>query len=187
MVDQPESAASEPANWRLGVAYAVLAAGLAAVFLFLPILMLGVTMDVAADVAAGEPVAWRSSVDMTYVFVGIPALVSILLLFIPFKLLQASSRRLGPPRASMWAGGSLATALFGVGLLYLLAGQSRGPQASLAPEFWYAAAFGAAALGTLAVSLLIARRAYAAAYAVLGIATVGVTVLLATLVAAWGS
>lgn len=81
----------------------------------------------------------------------------------------------------------LAASLFGVGLLYLLAGQSRGRQASLAPEFWYAAAFGAAALMTLAVSLLIARRAYAAAYAVLGIATVGVTVLVATLVAAWGS
>ena len=188
MVDQPEAATSERKHWRLGVAYAVLAAGLATAFLFLPILMLGVTMDVVASVAAGEPVAWRSSVDMTYVLVGPVALLSTLLLLIPFKLLQAATRRLSPTRAIAWAGGLLAAALSGVGLLYLLAAQARGlPQTSAAPEFWYAAAFGSAALVTVTLSTLIARRAYTAAFAVVGLATAGLVVLVATLVAAWGS
>jgi hypothetical protein len=169
------------------VAYAVGAAGLAAAFLFLPILLLGFVASVVASVAAGEVVAWISSVDMTLTFVGIPALLSLLLLVIPLLLYQAAARRLGPSRATMWVGGLLAAALFGVALVWLLVAGPRLHQASPAPEIWYAAAFGAAALVTLVVSALIARRALPAAFAVLGIAAAGLVVLGAMLVADWGS
>jgi hypothetical protein len=152
MVDRPESDATERAK-RVGVAYAVAAAAMAAIFLFLPIAMLGYTMSVVAAVAAGEPVAWTSTVGMSLALVGIPALASLVLLFIPLLLLQAAARRLGASRASSWVGGLLSAALSGVALLWFLDAQS-----SRVPDFWYAAAFGAAALVILIASSLVARR-----------------------------
>jgi hypothetical protein len=152
MTDLPDHAARERAN-RVGVAYAVAAAATAAIFLFLPIAMVAYAMSVIAAVAAGEPLAWTSTVGMSLALVGVPALASLLLLFIPLLLLQAAARRLGASRAISWVGGLLSAALFGVALLWFL-----DAQASRVPDFWYAAAFGAAALVTLIVSALIARR-----------------------------
>ena len=68
---------------RAGVLYAVLAAASAGLLLFLPVLLLGITMSVVVSVMRGDIVAWQSSVGMTYVFVGIPALLSLFLLIIP--------------------------------------------------------------------------------------------------------
>ena len=187
MTQPEESSISEGTNRRRGVAYAIAAAGLAAVFLFLPILLLGFTMQVVASVAHGEIVAWRSSVDLTYVFLGIPALLSILLLLIPLRLLQAAGRLIGSAPATRWVDGLLAAALGGVALFWLLQAQSRSAQLSQTPEIWYAAAFGVAALVTVVISVLIARRAIVASLAVLGMATAGVAVLVAMLVVNWGS
>lgn len=53
---------------RAGVLYAVLAAASAGLLLFLPILLLGITLSVIASVARGDVVAWRGSVDLTLLY-----------------------------------------------------------------------------------------------------------------------
>jgi MFS family permease len=184
---QPEAAASQRPNPRRGLVFAIAAAGSAAVFLFLPILLLGFTMQTIAAVAGGEILAWRSSVGLTYALLAVPALVSILLLFIPLWLLRAAARLLGPSRATLWVGALLAGTLAGIGVVWLIEGGSRSSPASQTPELWYAIAFGAAAVLILVISLLVARRAAIAALGVVGIATAGLVVLIAMLVAVWDS
>jgi hypothetical protein len=186
MTEQIETPTTSAADRRRGAAYAVAAAALAAVFLFIPILLLGFTAQVVANQLTGEIVAWRSSVDLTYVVLGPVALLSCLLLVIPLKLRQAAARFIGPSRATRWVGGLLAAAMAAVGVVWLLEGQERSSLA-IQPEYWYAVAFGAAAVVILLASDLIARRAIKAAVAVLGAAAAGLAILVATLVTAWGS
>lgn len=167
--------------------YAVAAGGLAAAFLFLPILMLGFVLSVVASVLTGEVVGWRGSVDLTLVVLGPFALLSIVLLLIPLKLWQAAARFLGQSRATVLVGRLLAAAMAGVALLWLLQAQARSSQAGLAPELWYAVVFGLAAFVTLIVSVLIARRTIIAALAVIGLVTASLLVLVGVLIGVWGS
>ncbi len=168
------------------MAYAVLAGVSAGVLLFLPVLLLGFTMSVIASVMRGDVVAWVSVVGMSYVFVGVPALISLLLLVIPLRALRAAGRRLGGGRAFRWAGGALAAWHAGVALLWVREAVGHSTPVSERPELWYAVAFAIAAVATVALTVVAAKRAARAAIA-LGVGlTVGLLALVAVLVSVWG-
>jgi hypothetical protein len=186
MADQPEAPGNHGTS-RRGLAFAVAAAGLAALFLFLPISLPGVAIQTLAALAQGEILAWQSSVGLTLSVLAGPALLSTILLVIPFLLLKAAQRLLGRSRATLWVGGLLAALLACVAVVWLVAGGSEAMPISETPEFWYAAAFGAAALVTLVVSVLVARQAVVAALAMVGVALAGLVVLTGALIAVWGS
>lgn len=172
---------------RAGVAYAVLAAVAAGLLLLLPVLVLGITLSVVASVMRGDVVAWVSNVGMTYVFVGIPALISLFLLVIPLRALRAAGRRLGAGRAIRWAGGALAAWHAGVALLWVREAVGHSTPASERPEFWYAIAFAIAALVTVAVTAVAAKRAVRAAITLAAGLTVGLLALVAVLISLWGT
>lgn len=60
---------------RAGQVYAVLAAVLTGILLFLPILLVGLRFYAVAVVAQGDGLGWQFGVAMTYVFIGIPAFI----------------------------------------------------------------------------------------------------------------
>jgi len=186
MNEQPESPAAISAHRGRGMAYAIAAAALAAAFLFLPVLLLGFTIQVVASVATGDILAWQSSVGLTYAILGPFALVSLILLLIPFRLWQLAAGNLGRSRATRWVGGLLAAALAGVAMVWLVQALMRAPYASQ-PEYWYALAFALAAIVVMLATALLARGATIAAIAVLGSALAGVVVIGIALVAVWGS
>jgi hypothetical protein len=169
------------------VAYAVLAAVSAGVLLFLPVLLLGITLSVVASVMRGDVVAWVSSVDMTYVFVGVPALLALFLLFIPLRAVRAAGRRLGTGRAIRWAGGLLVAWNTGVAWIWAREAMSRSTPATERPESWYAVAFAIAAVVSLAATIVAEKRAVRAAVALVGGLAVALLALVAVLVAVWGS
>lgn len=74
------------ADNQAGFLFALGAAASAAVLLFLPVVLLGYSAYLLAALISGEALAWQSSVAMTYTFVGIPTLVSVVLLFLPYLL-----------------------------------------------------------------------------------------------------
>ena len=186
MTEQPESSTtSNSPQWR-GITYAVFAGALAAALLFLPVLLLGYTIQIVASVATGEVLAWQSSVGLNYAILGPIALLSVTLLIIPFLRYRAATRIIGRTRATLWAGGVLAAALAGVALFWLIQAQLRSSAASQ-PEYWYALAFALAAVVVLLASVLMARGTAVAAIAVLGAAAAGILVLAGSLVAVWGS
>ena len=164
--------------------YAGLAAASAALLLFLPVLLLGITMSVVASVMRGDVVAWRGSLDLTYTFVGIPALLSLVLLVIPYSLLRAAGRRLGTQRATRWVGGLLAAWNRGLALLWVWAAVSSLTPAMERPEIWYALAFAIAAVAVLIATRATDRRVVLAVVTLAGVLAVG---LGAVLVAVWGS
>lgn len=92
---------------RAGLAFAVLAAASGALLLFLPVMLIGYTFSVLATIIGGQHLAWQSVVLLSYALVGIPALLSLGLLVIPYSLMQAAGRRLGIRLAAMWVGGLL--------------------------------------------------------------------------------
>ena len=170
---------------RAGLGYAALAAIATGLVLLLPTLLLGVTVTVIRSVLVGEIVAWRS-VEMTYVFLGVPALIALVLAFIPYRLFRAASRRLGTPRATRWVGGMLVLWNAAIALLWVRAA-SGVPSFSERPEAWYAVAFGIVAAVILVGTVAAERRAKAAAVGVVAGLGGALVVLVALLVAAWDS
>lgn len=177
----------QPGTSRAGALLGVLTAASAGLLLFLPVLLLGVTMSVVASVERGDVVAWQSSVAMTYVFIGIPALVALPLLVIPRALLASAGRRLGNRQALRLVGGLLAAWHAGVALLWIRAALSSFTPATERPEIWYAAAFGTAAAVILIAIIVAERRAVRAAMALAGGLAVAVVALVVMLISVWGS
>jgi len=174
-------------NARSGVGYALLAAASAAVLLFLPVLLLGITMSVVASVMRGEIIGWRGSVDMTFAFIGIPALLSLFLLKIPYVLFRATARRIGSQRAIWWVGGVLVAWHVGIAMIWAAQAVSRATPAIERPEIWYAAAFAIAAFVILIATVLAEKRARRTAIALSGGLAAALVVLVAVLVSVWGS
>jgi hypothetical protein len=172
---------------RAGVVYAVLAAVTAGLLLFLPVLLLGITMSVVASVARGEGLAWQSVVAMTYAFIGIPALLALVLLFPPYALFGAAGRRLGNGRATRLVGGLLVTWHAGVALLWTGVAMSALTPATERPEVWYAVAFGIAAAVILVAIVVAEQRAVRAAVALSGGLAVALVALVVVLVSVWGT
>ncbi|MEX0626619.1 MAG: hypothetical protein WD402_08740 [Chloroflexota bacterium] len=76
---------------QAGLLFALAVAASAALLLFLPVVLFGYSAHVLAAVIRGTPLAWQSSVAMTYTFVGIPTLLSLALLFVPYRLYRAAA------------------------------------------------------------------------------------------------
>lgn len=172
---------------RAGVAYAVLAAASAGLMLFLPVLLLGITMSVVASVLRGDVVGWRGSVDLTLVFVGMPALLSLVLLPIPVALLRVAGRRLGYRRAIRWVGGLLVAWHACLALIWVREALSRSTPATERPEIWYAVAFGIAVVVIVLATVVAEKRAAGAAVALLGGLAVALVALVVVLISVWGS
>jgi hypothetical protein len=172
---------------RLGLGYAVLAAASAAALLFLPTLMLGYTVSVIASVLGGGVVAWISSVDMTYAFIGIPALAGLLVMFIPYRLFQAANLRLGTRRAVGWVGGLLVAWNAAIVVIWLREAIAASASPVSRPEVWYALAFAISALVALLITGALNAQRTGAAWAVLAALAGASVVLAAMLVAVWGS
>jgi len=122
---------------RAGVAFVVLAAASGALLLFAPVVILGYTFTVLAAVIRGEGLAWGSVVGMSYAFGGIAALISLILLVIPYALLRAASRRLGTWRAVIGVGVTLV--IWHAGVATILAWRGSGDERLIASAFWVAA------------------------------------------------
>ena len=157
-----------------GFLFAVLAAASAALLLFLPLTLLAYTAHVLASLISGEPLAWQSSVAMTYTFIGIPTLISVLLLTVPYRLFRAASRRMGGRHSVLVVGGLLA-AWHAVVAAYWAWGSTAGfTHAPTGDALWYPFGFGIAAV---IASFLVARWAVAAPIAlvvVLGLLLSGI-------------
>jgi hypothetical protein len=187
MTDRSGTPEPGTTHTRAGVVYAGLAAASAALLLSLPVLLLGITMSVVVSVMRGDVVGWRGSVDLTLVFIGIPALLSLLLLFIPYTLFRAASGRLGSRRAIRWVGGLLVAWHAGVALIWVRPAMSGFTTAAERPEIWYAVAFGIAAVVILIATVVAERRAVRAAVALFGGLAVALVALVAVLISVWGS
>ena len=185
MTDDPRL--PEPARKSAGAIYSVLAGAIAAALLSPAVLLIGITMTVIAEVARGENIAWQSSVAMNYTFIGVPALLLLVMLAIPATLLRAARERFGEARATRWAGvaGTTWFAAIAVGWL-LQAFGSPGP-AFEAEETWYAVAFALAAAVAAIATALAERRALRAGLVLGGVTAGGLVALGAALVLVWGS
>jgi hypothetical protein len=142
---------------------------------------------VVASVMRGDVVAWRGSVDLGYAFIGTPALLALLLLIVPYRLLRAAGRRLGARRAIRLAGGLLVAGNAGVALIWGWQALSGPTPAHQADAIWYAVAFGITAMVVLIASVVAEKRAVGAAIALSGALAVGLVALVVALVAVWGS
>lgn len=158
-LDQVAVAESGTARKRAGVAFAVLAAGSGALLLFLPVMMLGYTMSVLVSVMRGEYLAWQSVVAMSYALVGIPALLSLVLLVIPYALFRAAGRRLGTRQAVIWVGGLLMVWHTGVAVIWAWDATSGFTRAAVGEGLWYPFAFGVAAAAILTATVMAEKRA----------------------------
>ena len=160
MTHQTRTAAERPT----GIAYAVLAAGSAAALLFMPLLVIGYSIYVVGALIAGEALAWQSSVSMTYTFLGIPALVALILLFIPYRLFRAAERRLGTRPAQRLIGGILALWHVAVAAAWAWNSTSGFSRAVVNDSSWYPIVFGVAAVvATLLAERRVARSTLATA------------------------
>ena len=155
MAQPTESGTSER-----GFLLALLAAGLAAVLLFLPVVLLGYSAYVLAAVINGEPLAWQSSVAMTYTFLGIPAAVSLALLVVPYLLRRAASRRIGHGQSALIIGGLLASWHGLVAAYWAWASTEGFSHAPTGDVLWYPLAFGLAAV---IITFMVARWWFALA------------------------
>lgn len=170
-----------------GPLYAVLSGALAGALLSPAVLVTGVTMEVVAEVARGDNIAWQSSVAMNYVFIGVPALLVLVMLAIPARMLRSARVRLGHARAIRWAGAALTTWLAGIAMLWFLEALGSRRPALETGAAWYAAAFALASAVAGVGTLVVERRAMRAAIALAGGVAVGLVALGATLVVVWGS
>ena len=172
---------------RAGVVYVVLAAASAALLLFLPVLLLGYTFSVLATVARGEGLAWASVVGMSYAFIGIPSVLGMFLLIVPYRLLRAAGRRIGTRRSIRWVGGLLVAWNAVVAFIWAGEALSAFTPAMDTDEIWYAVAFGLTAVVLLIALILAERRAVRAAAVLGGVLAVAVITLVVATVAVWGS
>lgn len=122
------------------------AAASAATLLFLPLLLLGYSVFVLGAIARGEGLAWQSGVAMTYAFLGIPALLSLALLVIPYRLFRAAERRLGTRPAVVIVGGLLAVWHVAVAAIWAWNTTSGFTRAVVADNVWYPIVFGLVAV-----------------------------------------
>lgn len=187
MTDQSGRPETGTTHTRAGVVYAVLAAASAGLLLFLPVTLLGYSFYVVAAVARGEGLAWQSVVAMSYALVGIPALLSLFLLLIPYMLFLAAGRRLGTRQAVMWVGGLLVGWHAGAAAIWAWNSTSGFTRAAVGDGLWYPFAFGVAAVVILIATVVAEKRAVGAAVALVGVLAVALVGLVAVLVAVWGS
>jgi hypothetical protein len=171
---------------RAGLVYAVLAAALAGLLLFLPILLVGFSFYVVAAVAQGEGLGWQSVVAMNYVFIGIPAFTGLVLLVIPYALFRASARRVGTRQAVRWVGRGLVIWQAGVALLWAWNAIS-GTLTGAADAIWYALAFGVAAVVSVIATVVVERETRGAALGLSGVVAAGLVGLVAMVAAVWGT
>ena len=183
MSDQSDKPELVAAPSRAGLVYAVLAAALTGVLLFLPILLLGFSFYVVATVARGEGLGWQSVVAMNYFFIGIPAFIGLVLLVLPYALFRASARRVGTRQAVRWVGRGLVAWHAGLALIWVWNAIS-GTRAGAADEIWFAIAFGLAAVVSLIATVVVEKRARGAAMALFGVVAAG---LVAVVAAVWGT
>jgi len=149
-----------------GFIFAMAAAASASLLLFLPVVLLGYTVHVLAAVLTGEALNWQSSVAMTYTFVGIPALVAVLLLVVPYRLYKAAARRLGSSQATFVVGGAVAVWHAVVAVYWAWASTEGFTHAPVADVPFYPIVFGiVAAIATAVVS----RRAALVPLALVGV------------------
>ena len=147
-----------------GIAYSVLAAASAAALLFLPLLVLGYSFYVVGALIQGEALAWQSTVAMTYTFLGIPALVALILLVIPYRLFRAAERRLGARPALRLTGGILSLWHVAVAAAWAWNSTSGFSRAVVNDTIWYPIVFGVAAVAaTLIAERRVARSTLATA------------------------
>ncbi|MGH2488714.1 MAG: hypothetical protein ACRDFR_03760, partial [Candidatus Limnocylindria bacterium] len=187
MSDQPERPEPVATPSREGLIYAVLAAALAGILLFLPILLVGFSLYVVAAVARGEGLGWQSGVAMTYAFIGIPAFIGLVLLVIPYALFRASARRVGTQQAVRWVGRGLVVWHAGVALIWAWDGMSGTNPAGAGDAIWYALAFGLAAVVIWIGTIVVEKEARGAALALFGVVVAGLVGLVAVVAAVWGT
>jgi hypothetical protein len=187
MTEHAGAPSPDHARTRAGVFYAVLAGGSATLLLFLPVLLLGFTASVVAAVLQGDIVAWRGSVDMTYTFIGLPALLALILLVVPYRLFRAAGSHLGISQAIRWVGGLLAGFNLGVALIWIVKSRVGSTPPAGHPELWYAVAFATTAVVSVVGLIVAERHAVRVARALVGGMAVALIALGAVLVAVWGS
>ena len=135
-----------PATNDRGFLLALFAAALAGLLLFLPVSLLGYTGYVLAALINGDPLAWQSSVAMSYVFVGIPAVVCLALLVVPYLFCRAASSRIGHNQSALIIGGLLTIWHAGVAVYWAWASTEGFSHAPTGDALWYPWAFGVAAV-----------------------------------------
>ena len=170
-----------------GVACAALSAASAGLLFILPVLLLGTILSVVASVARGDEVAWRGSVDLTLVFVGVPALLGLMLLFIPLALFGAASHRLGSQGAIRVVGGLLVSWHAGLAIVWAVEAVSRSTDTTERPETWYAVAFAIAAVVILVAAVVAERRAARGARLLAAGLAISLLALVGALLAVWDS
>lgn len=139
-------------------AFVVAAAASGALLLFPPVVLLGYTISVLDSVMRGEYLAWQSVVLVSYAVVGVPALLGLFLLVIPYALFRAAGRRLGIRQAVMWVGGTLMVWHVGVAAIWAWDatwGSRRGAVGDALP---YPFAFGVAAVAILIATIVAEKR-----------------------------
>jgi hypothetical protein len=152
---QPAVASPANTNSGAGIVFAFFAAASAALFLFLPVVLIGFTASFLAGVLQSEPVS-RSSATEAYGFLAIPTVISLVLLFIPYRLFKAAKRRMGAREAVLVVAGLLAVWHAAVATFWAW-GSTAG--FSLAPPVevpWYSFGFCAAAV---IAAFLVDKRA----------------------------
>jgi hypothetical protein len=169
------------------VIYSVLAGAIAAALLSPAVLVIGLTMTVIVEVARGENIAWQSSVAMNYTFLGVPALLVLIMLAIPARILGSARERIGHARATRWAGGALTTSFAAIAVAWLLQGFGSSGPVIEAEETWYGVAFALAAAVTALGTIVVERRHMRAGLVLCGATAVGLVALGAALVVVWGS
>jgi hypothetical protein len=155
----PSTLGTSITDKRAGIALAFLAAVSGAVLLFLPIVILGYSLHVLVAVVRGDALAWQSSFAMTYTFAGIPALFSLVLLVIPYRLFWAAARRLGTRDALLLVSGLLALWLAVVATAWAWNSSFGFTRAVVAENVSYPIVFGVAAI--IATSVIDWRAAVA--------------------------
>jgi hypothetical protein len=136
-----------------GFLLAVLAAASAALFLFLPITILGYTAYLLGAALIGRQVSGMGVAE-TYAFVGGPAVISVLLMIVPYRLCRAASRRIGHDQSAVIIGGLLTIWHAGVAAYWAWASTEGFTYAPTGDVLWYPLAFGLAAV---IITLMVAR------------------------------
>ncbi len=187
MIESTGTPQNDAARRRSGAAFALSAAASAGFLLFLPVMMVGYTMSVAASVMRGEGLAWVSSVAMSFAFGGVLALLSVFLLLIPWALYRAARRRFGTRHATRWVGGLLVVWHAGTAAFWAWSATSSFTRAAVGEGLWYPAAFAFAAVAILIATVLVDRHAIGVAIAFAGLLAIAFAALLAIVVVGWGS
>jgi hypothetical protein len=152
--------------FRQGLGYAVVSAAASAILLFVPLVLVGYSASVVAAVMSGENLAWQSGVGMSYA-IGLPlALVSLLLLILPYRLMRSAGSRMGMRPAVVWVSGLLVMWHAVVAATWAWNSTAGFTDAAVGDEVWIPLAFGVAAVFATAV---IEIRGAPAAIAFLGL------------------